>query len=76
MGYAWSWDDVPGLALSERSAIAAGNKTCTRCGTEKPLTEFHKTRDDFGRPRPHPWCKACRAERYRQDYAAARRRAG
>lgn len=61
MGYAWSWDDVPGLALSERSAIAAGNKTCTRCGTGKPVSMFDRTRRTDGTPRLHPWCKACRS---------------
>lgn len=80
MGYAWSWDDVPGLALAlsaQRAAIAAGKKICTLCDAEKPLTDFHRTRDDCGRPRPHPWCKVCRSARQKQDYAAAARwRAG
>ncbi len=34
-------------------------KTCTKCGCEKPVTEFHKcaaTRDGL-----HRWCKACAA---------------
>jgi hypothetical protein len=33
-------------------------KTCTKCGEEKPLTEFHK---DKSKPDGHmPSCKACR----------------
>lgn len=45
-------------------------KACTKCGVEKPLTEFYI---DYGRPtpRPHSQCKACmlaqQKERYRTD---------
>jgi hypothetical protein len=36
-------------------------RECTRCGERKPLSEFHRWRDDY-----QCWCKPCRRE-----YAAA-----
>jgi hypothetical protein len=43
--------------------MPAGVETrcCRRCGEEKPVTEFHRWRDDY-----QWWCKPCR-----RDYAAA-----
>ena len=36
-------------------------RRCRRCGSSKPLSEFHRWRDDY-----QSWCKGCRRE-----YAAA-----
>lgn len=37
-------------------------KTCSRCGDEKPVTEFHKrSRRGAG---VQSWCKGCHADRY------------
>ena len=41
-------------------------KRCTKCGEEKPLTEFHKSRkshDGLGY-----WCKSCKKEPRRRHY--------
>lgn len=35
-----------------------GVKKCSKCGEQKPTSEFHK-RGDTGKPRS--WCKSCRA---------------
>lgn len=48
--------------MNAGSCIAGrqGTKTCTRCNSGKPFTEFHaqrKTSDGL-----NPWCKACRSE--------------
>jgi hypothetical protein len=36
-------------------------KACTKCGTEKPLTDFRQLK---GRQR-HSWCRACEGIAYR-----------
>ena len=40
-------------------------KKCTKCGIEKPLTEFHKEKAKKDGHRPN--CKACSAEYYAQN---------
>lgn len=43
-------------------------KVCTKCGLEKPLTEFHKQR--LGRSGKFARCKACRRAERMELYAA------
>lgn len=46
-------------------------KTCTKCGQEKPLSEYSPSR--LGADGLASWCKSCRAEaqRVRQDATPA-----
>lgn len=47
-------------------------KTCTKCGVEKPVTEFtaRKTAHDG----LNYWCKACKAQRSAAHYIANKRK--
>lgn len=47
------------------------SKSCTRCGVEKPLEEFHRNKDGkFGRM---SLCKVCKAEYYETNREQIRR---
>ncbi len=50
----------PYKALKESSLIDCGTetKTCPKCKTEKPLSEFYY-KNDGGKPRPYTYCKTC-----------------
>ena len=43
-------------------------KVCTRCGTKKPLSEFHKA--GVNKPNRASACKVCEAERKKESYYA------
>lgn len=45
---------------AKRSASKPTRKQCTRCGEEKPISEFHRRGDNKGDGH-RSWCKACRA---------------
>lgn len=44
-------------------------KTCSKCGTEKPFSEYHAKRG-----KPQPQCKACRAKYMVKHYKENRER--
>ncbi|HQU84566.1 MAG TPA: hypothetical protein PKY59_15625 [Pyrinomonadaceae bacterium] len=44
------------------------NKTCTKCGCEKPLTEFSFRYKEKGKR--HPWCRPCTREHNMNRYYA------
>ena len=41
-------------------------KVCKKCGTEKPLTEFHQRKDSKGATRAH--CKSCMRKSHLDTY--------
>lgn len=45
------------------------SKTCTKCGEEKPRSEFSKSRDGKHGPVLHGSCKRCNSERAMQWFA-------
>jgi hypothetical protein len=46
------------------------SKTCTHCGTEKPLAEFYQNR--LARDGHASWCKSCQIASARENYSRRR----
>jgi len=61
-----AWDEGRPRTVAESRDLPDGQKTCSRCGQTKPVSEYSGYADmragRSGKWRLHPKCKACRVE--------------